>query len=67
MHNVTSTVFIDVLSYLLLLTLGACARVMVVVLSVCVTELAATYLVYTLKGTIRLSVLISTYALCEFH
>ena len=34
-----------------LLTLGACARVRVVVLCVClsVTTLAATYLVYTLK------------------
>ena len=37
----------------ILLTLGACVRVTVVVLSVCVcvpvTELAASYLIYTLK------------------
>ena len=38
-----------------LLTLGACGRIMVVILSVCLsvcvsdTELAATYLAYTLK------------------
>ena len=42
---------LDVCEKVLLLTLGTCARVKVVVLSVCVsgTELAATYLDYTMK------------------
>ena len=40
---------------------------MSVCVCVSVTELAATYLVYTLKvGAIRLSVLLSAYVLCEF-
>ena len=44
-------------------TLGACAKVTVVILSV--TELASTYLDYTLK--FGLSVLISTYVLYGFR
>ena len=55
---------------LVLLTLGACARVTVVILCVCVsvTMLTATYPIFRRNsGVIRLFMLFSRYALCGFR